>query len=186
MSFFTLIISSIRHHWRLHLAVGLGVATATTVLTGALLVGDSVRGSLRDLTIQRLGRINQILVADRFFREEISGEVRAAAGFLDHFEAVQPVILVQGSLRNTNANRLAGDVTVLACDEKFWELGEGGPAKSPVGNQIVLNEQLASPSELSVRVGDRVMLQIGMRSEVPADSPLGNKQNTIDRREFVV
>ena len=33
----------------------LGVATAVAVLAGALLVGDSVRGSLRDLVLQRLG-----------------------------------------------------------------------------------------------------------------------------------
>ena len=45
-----------RYYWRTNLAVVLGVATAVAVLAGALLVGDSVRGSLRDLVLQRLGR----------------------------------------------------------------------------------------------------------------------------------
>ena len=35
-------------HWRGNLAVFLGVVVGTAVLTGALLVGDSLRGSLRD------------------------------------------------------------------------------------------------------------------------------------------
>lgn len=61
------IIASLRHHRRIHVAVALGVAVATAVLTGALLVGDSVRGSLRDLTLQRLGRIDSALVTGHFF-----------------------------------------------------------------------------------------------------------------------
>ena len=51
---------SFRHHWRISLAVALGVAAATAVVTGALLVGDSMRGSLRELTIERLGSITSI------------------------------------------------------------------------------------------------------------------------------
>jgi hypothetical protein len=52
-----LLASSLRLHGRIHLAVALGVAAATAVLTGALLVGDSVRGSLRHLALDRLGNI---------------------------------------------------------------------------------------------------------------------------------
>ena len=52
------LIQSITHYWRINLAVLLAAAVATAVLTGALLVGDSVRGSLRDLTLERLGNID--------------------------------------------------------------------------------------------------------------------------------
>jgi hypothetical protein len=62
------ILASLRHYRRIHLAVALGVAVATAVLTGALLVGDSVRGSLRDLTLERLGRIDSAIVAVHPFR----------------------------------------------------------------------------------------------------------------------
>ncbi len=58
----TYILNSLRHYWRIHIAVALGVAAATAVLTGALLVGDSVRGSLRALTLDRLGRIDLVLI----------------------------------------------------------------------------------------------------------------------------
>ena len=52
---------SLFHHWRINCAVALGVAAATAVLTGALLIGDAMRGSLRTLTLDRLGRIDEIL-----------------------------------------------------------------------------------------------------------------------------
>ena len=64
---------SFLHNWRVNLAVILGAAISTAVITGALIVGDSVRGSLLDLTIERLGKIDEIVLADRFFRRELGG-----------------------------------------------------------------------------------------------------------------
>ena len=75
------ILASVQHHRRMHLAVAAGVAVATAVLTGALLVDDSVRGSLRDLTLQRLGRIDQVLVAAHFFRDALAEELGASPEF---------------------------------------------------------------------------------------------------------
>ena len=69
MTLRTLVVRSVRFHWRTNLAVLLGVATATAVLAGALVVGDSVRGSLRDLALQRLGRADIAVSTAGFFRE---------------------------------------------------------------------------------------------------------------------
>ena len=65
-------LRALMHHWRVHLAVVAGAAVAAAVLTGALLVGDSVRGSLRALTEARLGGVEQGLIGDRFFRSELA------------------------------------------------------------------------------------------------------------------
>ena len=54
--------ASLRQYRRVHLAVALGVAVTTAVITGALLVGDSMRGSLRDLVLQGLGRVDTVLM----------------------------------------------------------------------------------------------------------------------------
>ena len=74
MSLWQFLFRSLAFHWRMHLSVALGVAAATAVLTGALLVGDSVRGSLRHLALDRLGKIDQALIVDRFFRQEMAAE----------------------------------------------------------------------------------------------------------------
>ena len=66
-----LVRRSLSYYWRTNLAVVLGVATAVAVLAGALLVGDSVRGSLRDLVLLRLGRADRIVVSTGFFREAL-------------------------------------------------------------------------------------------------------------------
>ena len=69
----TLCRRSLAYHWRVHIAVVLGVVAGTAALTGALLVGDSMRGSLRDAALDRLGWVDHALVAPRFFRAALAG-----------------------------------------------------------------------------------------------------------------
>jgi len=56
MSLGKLLRNNLAYYWRTNLAILFGVATAVAVLAGALLVGDSVRASLRDLFLQRWGK----------------------------------------------------------------------------------------------------------------------------------
>ena len=126
------ILASLRHYRRIHFAVALGVAVATAVLTGALLVGDSVRGSLRDLTLERLGRIDSVIVAGHPFRAALADEVAADAEFKKYFAAAEPAMLLNGTLQSgsgTNARRATG-ISIIGCEPEFWALGEGGPANA--------------------------------------------------------
>ena len=68
---------SLTYYWRTNLVVVFGVATAVAVLAGALLVGDSVRASLRDLFLQRLGKTDYVISATGFFREQLAGEIQS-------------------------------------------------------------------------------------------------------------
>ena len=115
MSSFRFILDSLVFHRRIHFAVALGVMTATAVLAGALLVGDSVRGSLRHLALDRLGQIDRVLVAPRFFRAAAAGEIGHGA---------VPAILLQATLAHgpDQERRSAGQVTVIGCDDRFWDL----------------------------------------------------------------
>ena len=76
-----LVIRAFTYYRRTNAAVVLGVATAVAVLGGALLVGDSVRGSLRDLVLHRLGRTDQVVVSTGFFRDALADELRADEAF---------------------------------------------------------------------------------------------------------
>ncbi|MBV9124974.1 MAG: hypothetical protein JO112_16595, partial [Planctomycetes bacterium] len=110
---------NLRYHWRGNLAILLGVAVATLVFTGSLLVGDSLRGSLRDLVQQQLGGIDNALVAGRFMRQQAADKLPG--------EAVCPAILVQGTVSTASlasgedhAGRSVPRVTLLGVDGRFW------------------------------------------------------------------
>ena len=71
MNALKLIFRSAAYYWRTHLGVAAGAAVATAVLVGALVVGDSVRYTLRTLALRRLGQTTLAMSsADRFFRAE--------------------------------------------------------------------------------------------------------------------
>jgi ABC-type antimicrobial peptide transport system permease subunit len=73
MTLRTLILRSLRFHWRSHLGVVLGAAIGSAALIGALVVGDSVKGSLRQRALERLGGINYSLqTGDRLVRAELA------------------------------------------------------------------------------------------------------------------
>ena len=130
-----LILRSLAYHWRMNLAVALGVAAGTAVLTGALLVGDSMRGSLEDLTFRRLGPIDEVIQADRFFRADLAGELAAGPGFPEQLSA-WPVILLEGTAAAAGSEdpaRVSG-VNILGCSRNFWDTLAGGyPAAAGTG-----------------------------------------------------
>ncbi|HND53307.1 MAG TPA: hypothetical protein PLV92_12945, partial [Pirellulaceae bacterium] len=174
----------------MHFAVALGVAAATAVLTGALIVGDSVRGSLARLVLDRLGRIDDQLVADRFFRVALKDELASRSEFAWDYERAAAALLIPGGTVERSGGgdsagdgesgaRRAGGVLVLGVAPDFWEFGSDGPRPrvSPGDDEIVLNEPLAA--DLGAKIGDTVLLRLPKSNDVPADSPLGRKTDRI-------
>lgn len=181
MTTFRVIASSLRHHWRIHVAVALGVVAATAVLTGALAVGDSVRFSLKHLTLDRLGRIDEVLIVDRFLRQELASELAAQPKFKELYASATPAILFPSATAESagEKRRLAANVQVLGVEPAFWELSVGAarPKQSPGDGEVVLNAPLAE--ELNVKVGNTLVLRFGKADQVPADSPLGRRSGEV-------
>src|SRR3954452_13586404 len=98
MSKFRLLLQNLRYFRWANLAVLLGMAVATAVLTGALMVGDSVRGSLRALAVQRLGPVDQALLSSRFFEQSLVDRIRQSMP--NGSSELAPAILVRGGASN--------------------------------------------------------------------------------------
>ncbi len=100
----TLLFSTIRYHWRTNLAVWLGVVAGTAVIGGALIVGDSVRGSLRDMTYARLGSVDYALTGPRFFRQQLAADLGPSPDRWQKLQAkTTAAILLPGSIEQTAA-----------------------------------------------------------------------------------
>src|SRR6185503_16308815 len=69
--------ASLRYYAGTNALVVLGVAVAVAVLAGALLVGESVRESLRQIALARLGNVDAIVTAPTFFRTALAYDVAA-------------------------------------------------------------------------------------------------------------
>jgi hypothetical protein len=137
---------------RTNLAVIAGVATAVAVLSGALLVGDSVRGSLRDLALARLGKTEAVVSSAGFFREKLAGEVPGSA----------PIIVLQGIVMHEKDRRRAANVSIYGVDDRFWKFNGLEPSADS-GAQ--LSEALAR--ELGVTAGDAILVRVEKPSAIP-------------------
>jgi putative ABC transport system permease protein len=175
------LLRTLAHHGTASLAVMLGVAVAGAVLTGALLGGDSVRGSLRDLTLGRLGGVDLAAVSETFFREQLAAELAARPAETTGISRAAPAILVQGSAIHGQSRRRAGGVSVLGVDPRFVEVFGGG-AKLPdltkrgegqLFPPVVMNQSLAQ--ELGAKVGDDVLLALARPGDIPAETVVGEK-----------
>jgi ABC-type lipoprotein release transport system permease subunit len=190
MTLVRLLLRGLLFHGRANSAVALGVLVGTAVLTGALLVGDSLRGSLRDLTQRQLEWVDHALVAGRFVRQELAAGLPA--------DRVAPALLLQGAAGTVPPEggnelpRRAGRVTVLGVDERFWSATppvDDAFWKTPPGGDVpgvVLNEPLAR--ELGVRAGDRIVLHLQKTSAVPRETLLGRRDadSVLARLPFTV
>ena len=68
MTRLTLISSNFRYYLKANILVALGVAISTAVLTGGLIIGDSVTFSLEQSAFLRLGSTTHVVsTVDRFF-----------------------------------------------------------------------------------------------------------------------
>jgi len=190
MSLPRLVAAGLQTYWKRHLNVALAVATATAVLTGALMMGDSMRASLRHLVLDRYQRIDQVLVTDHFFDTALADRLRQRAAFRDHFDAVGSTLLLPGSVEVPGGARAGGrarrrSATILGVGPWFWDLGgKTRPRRQPRGAELVLNRPLAD--QLRVAVGDEVLVRFARPAAIPADSPLGRKTDTAQSRRMRV
>jgi putative ABC transport system permease protein len=141
--------------------------TGTAILTGALLVGDSVRHSLGMMAASRLGRTNLALVANnRFFSTALADKLEEELN-----TNTAPVLYLRGIVANSDGTKRVNKIDVLGVDNRFFTIGAN---KSPLGEDItegiVLNDSLAE--RLDVTVGDEVVLRIEQPALISRDIPI--------------
>ena len=163
-----------------HFAVMLGVAVGVAVLAGSMIVGDSVRGSLREQALVRLGRVEAAAMSGRFFRTELAADC-TSNGLAA--KAV-PVISVRGSAVNADSEARVNRTSIWGIDQDFWKLAVRADGVTPVDREVVLNESLAT--ELGASVGDAVLLRLGKASPIAADTLLGRRDDVTTRMRLTV
>ena len=192
MNLWQIATRSLRHYWSTNLAIALGVAAATAVLTGALIVGESMRSSLRELTLQRLGKIDEMLVSDGFFRVALADEISQLKTFQQHYDQVEPAILFPGGTvanEQHKTTRYSGQVSVLGITDQFWQFEQNTTDKFDretkfAGNVAIINQALADDLRITAaEVADAtatITVRVPKQTQLPADSALGRKTDLIE------
>ncbi len=164
MTILKYIIKSFWFFRKQHFAVFLGTVVSTAVLTGALIIGDSVKYSLRELVDLRLGEVNYAMpTGDRYVRAELATDL--TNDMTVNFAAVLQVksIAIQPETQARTNN-----VQVYGIDEDLnWLALQDLPKIE--ADEALLSENLAEKMKLSI--GDDFLLRVEKGSLIPANAP---------------
>ena len=203
----TLTLRSLTHYWRWHLGLFLGVLLTAAVISGSLVTGDSVRGTLARQSEQRLGGITTAAAAtDGFFTEALVERTMSklpaergwsADGWLR--SNVEAVLFLNGSLADPESKQRAGGVNIYGVDSGFWagfapyywssERAQEGSLTVPFSDSdkdgLLINAALAR--SLNARPGTEVILRFEKPGFISRDAPLsGESDQTITQRMKVI
>ncbi|MCJ7682337.1 MAG: hypothetical protein MUP70_16540, partial [Candidatus Aminicenantes bacterium] len=170
---------SLLHYKKSNFWVVAGVAVSTAILVGALIIGDSVRFSLKNIVNDRLGSTRFALTTgDRFFRAELADELAEQL----HTE-VAAVLETQGIAVLDGGGRRAGHVHILGVDDRFERMGRtDGKLSGIEKGGIVINTHLAS--RLNLKERDDVLLRIRKPDAMPGEAPLAADYDTAIARLY--
>ena len=169
-----LLLHTILRFWRTNLGVALGLAVAATVITGALIVGDSMRFTLGNIATQRLGNVHHAVIGgDRFFTNDLAQSLSPeSAG----------VVMLEAVVSSPDSTMRANGVTVLGIDEDGAALIGTLPPSEP-GNANI-NSTLAN--HLGAKQGDTLILRVPEPSALPIDAALVNASKPAIAIRFTV
>lgn len=165
MTAFSFILSSARHYSRAHLGLLFGAFLASAILSGSLLVGDSVKASLQRVAALRLGKVQSGLVGgDRWFTN------RLAQG-----DKHVPLVVANGSVSVATGTARVNAAQVLGVDQSFWKLSTSGKPVAIGADEVAVNESLAR--KLNVKPGDTIIVRLEKPSAISRDAPLSGAAN---------
>ena len=143
-----------------------GTALGVMVLLGALIAGDSVKETLRQTAVARLGKVDAVLTGgDRLFRSALADDL-AADGL-----AAAPVLMMNAVVAVPRNGRSLAAVQVIGVDRRFFQLGpEAGGADAPVDRGFFVNEHLARSLDLGP--AEPLVLRFSKPSAMAGDVPL--------------
>jgi len=164
MSLFSFIFRNLKYYRKPYLAILAGTVISTAVLTGALVVGDSVRYSLGQLTDIRLGKTRYAIQSgDRFFRQQLAGELSEKTK--NH---AAPLLHLEGIAINNDQNSRINRVEVLGIDDrfnKFWNSATHQPAE----DEAILSQNTAE--KLKLKPGDEFLLKLHKQGKASENAP---------------
>ena len=178
MTFPGFILRNLLFFWRKHLLQALGISISAAVITGALIVGDSVRYSLERILALRLGEVTHVLKSgDRYFT---AATAERAGMKLD--VPLASVLRADGMAVAEGGQKRVNHVQVIGVDSSFDRVaGLQDYYSRLTGDRIMLSSNLAR--RLDVEAGETILLRMTRASLVPMNAPfVSDRDNVVSLR----
>jgi len=181
MTYSRLLTRSLVFHRSTHLWVILGTLISTAILSGALIIADSIRASLSRIVLSRLGKTEFALASgDRFFQTETADRLASTLGTL-----TAPILQTKGVVVVGGGAKRANRVQIFGVDGRFGAIGDCREIYNALApHEALINLPLAS--RLQIRQNDEILLRMERLSFFPKDTPLTPDQTLAIAKRFKV
>ena len=173
MTKFQYILKTFTHYVKANLLVAFGVVISTMVLTGSLIIGDSVRYSLQQATFYRLGETTHLVsVTERYFRQEMAAEIEADNTGIK----ATPILLLEGIAVADGGQKRVNKVQIVGVNPDFEEISKTSIFAELEKNEIAISKNLSE--RLQVSEGDKILVRIKKASLIPMNAPFVSAEET--------
>ncbi|MCF8299120.1 MAG: ABC transporter permease [Saprospiraceae bacterium] len=179
MSIYKFILKSLWFFRKQHIAVFLGTLFSTAVLTGALIIGDSVKLSLKKLVDSRLGEIEYALSSnDRFVRSQLADEISEDLNI-----STAACLIVDGITIKPESESRLNRTQILGVDNRFWQLSN---VEMPdLGeDEAIISSNISQ--KLSLKIGDEILLRIRKADVIPLNAPFVSERELYIASRFKI
>ncbi len=177
---------SIALYWRSHVAVILGVVAGSAALSGALLVGDSLRGSLREHALSKLDDAEWIVSAripfQRDFAERLATRLREAG----HAAHVRGGLYLTGAAMHAIGGERVNRVGLFGVEEADWNVcaTAGVDPAAWKARGVIISDELARL--LRAKRGDDLLLYMPRRQASSPETLLGRRDAATNNLRLTV
>ncbi len=172
MTLLLLVLRSFRFYWKRNILVMAGVALSAAVFTGALMIGDSMRYSLKQIVHARLGSTTWVVeTSDRFFTAALADSM---ARFIPG--NIAPLFVSQGSAIADGGRDRVNRVQFIGIDSRFQTIAGSTAYGEMKEEEVIINAQLAG--RLKVKAGDALLFRVAKASLVPLNTPFVSESET--------
>ncbi|MGE4568973.1 MAG: ABC transporter permease, partial [Bacteroidales bacterium] len=174
------LLQNIRYYRRYYLLAGLAVMLASAVITGSLIIGDSVTYTLVQRVNERLQKIQAVVSAGSGYLADtgsgvLPSHVSAEALYL---QSPAAVIYSNGFVQSPSGGALV-PVDVWGIDTTFASVTLL-PPPIPQPSEVVINQRTAD--ELGVKAGDDLVVRLPSSGLIPSGSLFVTSQYTTSLR----
>lgn len=168
MNPFKFIIRSTWYYRRQHLSLFLGMAISAAVLTGALIIGDSIQFSLEKLVENRLGKTKiAVIGGSRFMDTRLASKLEKCIHI-----PVSPVLMLRGIAINPESDTRINQTSIYGIDQTFGRL-YNSLLTALAEDEAIINNNIANRLEL--KRGDDLVIRVQSAGIIPVNAPFSRE-----------
>jgi putative ABC transport system permease protein len=166
------IIKSFSYYKKQHFGVFLASLISTAILTGALIIGDSVKLSLKSVVDNRLGNIHQVLTShNRFFKNDLSTSISDELSI-----PTASVLHLDGVVINPENSTKVNNVQFIGVNNNF-STTSGLYIPEISDNEVAISKNISLL--LNLKIGDELLIKVNKEGLTPLNAPFTNNNDQL-------